>query len=198
MDKKTIFLKIASVGRFVLGLVLLGVVFWWFPTHYGESPIFILMMMVTPSPLLFFLWPIVAGAVYFIFTAKFRWRIDIIASILIIVSLWGMFTLAASSSKNNEDISGNAALKVVIMDEAKRPVADLEVDVSTTPGAPPKGGVLKTNEYGTANFSLKPGKYYIFFNSNGWPAQYVQPNQDVSVEVNLEKEMEQQIILKSK
>ncbi len=68
-------------------------------------------------------------------------------------------------------IEGNSELKVTLLmdNNVKNPLSNIEVDVAKKPGPPPKGGVAYTNESGAATFKVKPGDYYIYFNSNAFP-----------------------------
>ncbi|MDD5675762.1 MAG: hypothetical protein PHC61_16450 [Chitinivibrionales bacterium] len=80
-----------------------------------------------------------------------------------------------NSQKNLENISGNAALSVKILDENNSPLKNIEVDVGTQPGQPPLGGSVYTNESGEANFNIKPGSYFIYFNTVTFPDKFELP-----------------------
>lgn len=71
----------------------------------------------------------------------------------------------------DKGIEGNAQLKVTLLmdNNLKNPVNNVEVDIALKPGQPPKGGVAVTDELGIATFKIKPGNYYIYFNENTFP-----------------------------
>lgn len=71
----------------------------------------------------------------------------------------------------DQGIAGNAELKVTLLmdNNVKNPLPNIEVDVAVKPGQPPKGGVAMTDQSGTATFKIKPGTYSIFFNENSFP-----------------------------
>ncbi len=77
----------------------------------------------------------------------------------------------------NNGIEGNAELKVTLLmdNNVKNPLPNVEVDVAEKPGNPPKGGVAITDESGVATFKIKPGTYYIFFNDLSFPKNLAVP-----------------------
>jgi len=77
----------------------------------------------------------------------------------------------------NKGIEGNAKLKVTLLmdNNVKNPLANIEVDVAEKPGQPPKGGVGITDEKGTATFKIKPGSYFIYFNDITFPGNLKVP-----------------------
>jgi len=71
--------------------------------------------------------------------------------------------------------------------------------VAEKPGQPPEGGVGETNKQGLATFYIKPGNYYIFFNSNNFPPDLKYPVEKmIPVKVEEGKINQATIILKSK
>jgi len=84
--------------------------------------------------------------------------------------------------EKKESIIGNCELRVAIFSE-DMPIKDLEVDIAKQPGPPPEGGVFYTDDNGIATFNLKPGKYFLYFNSSNFPQnlEYPEP-QEVLVE----------------
>lgn len=74
-------------------------------------------------------------------------------------------------------IAGNAELKVTLLmdNNVKNSLANVEVDVAEKPGPPPKGGVAVTDEQGVATFKIKPGNYVIYFNEASFPKNLAVP-----------------------
>jgi hypothetical protein len=74
-------------------------------------------------------------------------------------------------------IEGKAELQVTLLmnNNVRNPLANIEVDVAEKPGPPPKGGVAATDENGIATFKIKPGDYYIYFNDNSFPGNLAVP-----------------------
>ncbi len=84
----------------------------------------------------------------------------------------------------DKGIEGNAELRVTLLmdNNLKNPLPNIEVDVAEKLGQPLKGGVAITNEQGVATFKVKPGSYYIFFNSGAFPKNLAEPEpQQVTV-----------------
>ncbi len=77
----------------------------------------------------------------------------------------------------NKGIEGKAELRVTLLmdNNIKNPVSNVEVDVAKNPGQPPKGGFGTTNASGTAIFKIKPGTYYIYFNEATFPKNLAVP-----------------------
>jgi hypothetical protein len=71
----------------------------------------------------------------------------------------------------DKGIEGSAELKVTLLmdNNVKNPLSNIEVDVAEKPGQPPKGGAAITNEQGVATFKIKPGSYVIYFNNMNFP-----------------------------
>ena len=59
--------------------------------------------------------------------------------------------------------------------ENNDPLVNVEVDIAEMPGPPLSGGVAHTNENGIAVFQIKPGDYFIFFNSGNFPEDFIEP-----------------------
>lgn len=87
---------------------------------------------------------------------------------LIGYGLGNVFPFSGFSSVEN-GISGKETLEVKLEMNDGAPVVDVEVDVAEKPGPPPQEGITTTNEKGIATFNLKPGSYFVFFNSNNFP-----------------------------
>jgi hypothetical protein len=68
-------------------------------------------------------------------------------------------------------IEGNTELKVTLLmdNNVKNPLPNVEIDLAQKPGQPPKGGTAITDESGVATFKVKPGDYYVYFNENTFP-----------------------------
>jgi len=81
-----------------------------------------------------------------------------------------------SIEPSEESIQGQTILEVKVMTEDKNLLAGIEVDIARKPGPPPIGGVASTDENGLAVFNIKPGKYFIFFNTNNFPKNLKCPN----------------------
>jgi hypothetical protein len=77
----------------------------------------------------------------------------------------------------NKSIEGEAVLKVTLLmdNNVRDPLANIEVDVAEKPGAPPKGGIAVTDESGVATFKIKSGTYYVFFNDFTFPKNLEMP-----------------------
>lgn len=78
---------------------------------------------------------------------------------------------------NPDNIKGNTELKITILDPAGKPVSNLEVDLSEKNGPPAEGGVQKTDNSGIATFNVKPGHYFVFFNTTNFPEKYQVPRE---------------------
>lgn len=93
--------------------------------------------------------------------------------IIFIVAVAGYFL--ANSSVFKKAIEGDIALEVKIVAQNQDPLSNIEVNVSQEPGQPPVGGTMFTDETGTAVFHVRPGSYFIFFNSNNFPSGFDYP-----------------------
>lgn len=85
----------------------------------------------------------------------------------------------------DKGIEGNAVLKITLLmdNNVKNPLPNIEVDVAEKPGPPPKGGIALTDESGVATFKIKPGSYYVFFNDLTFPKNLSRP-QPVQITVS--------------
>jgi hypothetical protein len=84
----------------------------------------------------------------------------------------------------DKSIEGDAEVKVTLLmdNNTKDPLANIEVDIAKKPGPPPKGGVAVTDQTGTATFTIKPGDYFIYFNELTFPKNLTMPEmQSVAV-----------------
>jgi hypothetical protein len=88
---------------------------------------------------------------------------------------WSGFGRGGTAKDAGPGITGSAKLEVTILDENNKPVSNLEVDVAEKPGPPLPGGSSVTNENGVANFSIKAGSYYVYFNSGNFPQNLKEP-----------------------
>ena len=71
-----------------------------------------------------------------------------------------------------DGIRGDTQLIVAVgISETEQPVTNLEVDLAERPGPPPVGGTAKTNERGLAVFWVRPGAYFVYFNSLSFPGE---------------------------
>ncbi len=196
-QKKNHWLSAARVFRYIFGIGLILFVLVGVPLLTSQSPVLILMFMFT-FPVAFILDPIIAAGIYFMFTSKFRWRIDVTVLIILVLCFYGLYALAHQNGQQGASIRGDAVLKVTVVTDQNEPVKNLEVDVAETPGPPVEGGFANTDDRGVATFSIIPGKYVVFFNSGNFPANLEYPDNTPSVEVSRDKPAEQKIILKTK
>ncbi len=107
---------------------------------------------------------------------------------LIVISLVGLailyvglifagFNLPKPAFLEKKGIEGNAELEVTLLmdNNVKNPLPNIEVDVAEKPGPPPKGGIGLTDENGVAMFKIKPGNYFIYFNDTVFPKNLATP-----------------------
>jgi len=95
-------------------------------------------------------------------------------------------------------ISGDVELKVIVLDEKKNPIPNLEVDLDkNVPPSPARMLFVDTDENGVATFQLKPGTYFVFFNGNNFPNDFQMPTTR-KIDVKSGKVNELTIILKRK
>lgn len=99
----------------------------------------------------------------------------VILTLIILVALYAGaifagFNLPKPAFLDN-GIEGNTELKIILLmdNNVKNPLSNIEVDVAEKPGQPPKGGIAITNEQGIAIFKIKPGSYFIYFNNLTFP-----------------------------
>jgi hypothetical protein len=113
----------------------------------------------------------------------------IIAIVIILIFAAGYFVarfLPFNFSFLQKDIRGDAELRVIVFRDNNQPVPNLEVDVAKEPGPPPRGGAVETDQEGTANFFVKPGIYYVYFNMGNFPDD-LQPLTQGSMEIKVEE-----------
>jgi len=67
-------IKLASVGRFILGLGILFGFFVGFPTVAHVASTDMVMTLLPISPLVLLTWPLIVVGLYFTFSTKFRSR----------------------------------------------------------------------------------------------------------------------------
>ncbi len=84
------------------------------------------------------------------------------------------FSFSLFSAKG---IVGDSTLNVKVTMDNGTPLDRIEVDLGEKVGPPPKGGVQVTGEDGVATFKVKPGAYYIFFNTNSFPQNLQVPEE---------------------
>lgn len=84
MDNKSKNLMIA--GRFILGLSIIGGLE-YIAVFIQHSPMLPLMGMVMAPPLALLFLPPVVSAIYFMFSSKMRWRIDILLFLISIICI---------------------------------------------------------------------------------------------------------------
>jgi|GEM_PF-2027054 len=117
----------------------------------------------------------------FIPKAKFNMKGKIIFISIIVFCLGylvgNFFPLGIISLiRPSEPISGDVELKVTVLDEKRNPISNLEVDLDKkVPPSPARMLFATTDENGIATFQLKPGTYFVFFNSLNFPNDFQIP-----------------------
>lgn len=96
-----------------------------------------------------------------------------------------------------DSIKGSAELKVTVKDSLQKPVVDLEVDVASKNEPPTADGIKRTDINGVATFNLKPGHYFIFFNTINFPTNYQVPR-ETEIDVSEGQLNNKTIILQTK
>lgn len=99
--------------------------------------------------------------------------------------------------EKEKGITGPAKFEVTLLTEDNKPVVNLEVDVAEKPGPPLIGGSSITNENGVATFNIKPGNYFVYFNSGNFPQNLEEPKPQ-QVQVNEENINKETIVIKAK
>jgi hypothetical protein len=96
----------------------------------------------------------------------------------------------------DKGIEGEGVLKVTLLmdNNVKNPLPNIEVDVAKKPGPSPRGGIAATDEAGVATFKIKPGSYYIFFNNSTFPKNLEMP-QPVQITVSKETVSEKTMLM---
>jgi hypothetical protein len=84
MDEKS--KNIMITGRFVLGLGIIGALE-YIAIFIEHSPMLPLMGMVVMPPLAILFLPPIVSAIYFMFSSKMRWRIDILLFIVSVICI---------------------------------------------------------------------------------------------------------------
>jgi len=101
-------------------------------------------------------------------------------------------------SQPEEEIATESELEVKILLEDGTPIPNLEVDIdSKVPPSVTSMLITETDENGIAKFTLKPGKYFIFFNALNFPEDLENPFPK-QIEVKKEIVNETVITLKKK
>jgi hypothetical protein len=106
-------------------------------------------------------------------------KIKIIIFLIIFTGLGyllGNFFPFYSGQNSDESIQEEVLLEVAIVTEEGNPLPNVEVDVAKKIGPPPLGGIVLSDSRGIAVFNLKPGDYFIFFNSNNFPEGFKYPD----------------------
>jgi hypothetical protein len=110
----------------------------------------------------------------------------------------GILSMIRSFIIPSGTITGDVELKVIVLDEKKNPISNLEVDLDkNVPPSPGRMLFVDTDENGVATFQLKPGTYFVFFNGNNFPNDFRIPNTR-KIDVKSGQENELTIILKRK
>ncbi|MFA5413508.1 MAG: hypothetical protein WC348_03135 [Patescibacteria group bacterium] len=195
--KKNYWLSAARIFRYVFGIGLIIFIFVGVPLSTSQSPLIMFLFIIT-FPVAFIIDPIILAGLYFMFTSKFRWRLDVTIFLIIILCFVGLYFLIYQDNQQGPSIKGDAVLRVMVVTDKDEPVKDLEVDVGETAGPPAEGGFVKTDNAGVATFNIKPGKYVIFFNDSNFPTNLEHSDDTPTVEVSQDKPTEQKIILKTK
>ena len=99
--------------------------------------------------------------------------------------------------EDSEEFALKPTLEVLVETEDGDPVTGLEIDVAERPGQPPEDGVAITNSAGVASFNMDPGNYFVFFNSNNFPAKF-QPFDPIPITIRAGDINQETIILKEK
>jgi hypothetical protein len=103
----------------------------------------------------------------------------VLITTLYIGAIFAGFNLPKPSFLEDKGIAGDATLKVTLLmdNNLRNPLSKIEVDVAKEPGPPPKGGIAYTDEQGVATFNIKPGEYYIYFNTLNFPKNLSVPRE---------------------
>jgi len=121
----------------------------------------------------------------------------VLLGLLIVVAgyIIGSFFPITGFFSSGASIIGNAELKITVLRPDGSPATNLEVDVATQPGAPLKGGIAITDSKGEAIYKVKPGNYFVFFNSINFPKSLAQPHSPIQVTLVENQTTEQTINL---
>ncbi|SRR3989344_3563408 len=94
---------------------------------------------------------------------------------------WGYFFPVNFSGflsmfSSEQSIQGDVRLLVLAkMKDTGTPVPNLEIDLAPKPGSPPLGGVGITDGNGVAEFNVRPGNYFIYYNQKYFPRNLIMP-----------------------
>jgi len=115
----------------------------------------------------------------------------IVGGIILIVGLILIFSLKPNSSP--KFVEGEEILIVQILDSNSNPLENVEVDLWTSEkfNGPPTAGYNITNSEGKVIFNVLEGEYFIGFNLENFPSEFLQPEK---VEVEVRKGENFQII----
>ena len=125
--------------------------------------------------------------------------------IIVVVSIVGGYFLGNvlpfdkffTGSNNNSSISqesdipnNQGRLVVKVQNTDNEPIVGIEIDVAVQPGPPEAWGVKEADVQGMAKYDLEPGSYYVFFNMNRFPSEYVvQPEKQVTIVAGQQQEI---------
>jgi len=175
--------------RYVFGVLIIGLFFWFIPKGAGLTFIDVIMIALhfggRIEPIAVSIYGAVFIALYFIIFGEIRWKIDVLAILLLCVCAVTMVN-SIQPGDNGSDIRGNAVLKVSVFTDTREPVPNLEVDLSREQGTPPQGGIATTDASGTTIFHINPENYIIYFNLGNFPKnlEYPKEGQKVGVQNN--------------
>lgn len=206
-------LAVVRYLRFLLGL---GIVVWLFvgmPTLFRMDFFMAALVFLTAPPPNLLVYPALVVALYFIVSSRIRVRVDTVALVVAAGCLYGLYGLVSESElganapawvprlpgQKSFDIVGDAVLRVKAVTDRGEPVAGLEIAIGESPGGPSRGGVVRTDATGTANFALKPGSYYLGIGMKDYPKDVELPEfRPFRIVVEEGKTNEQLITLKVK
>jgi len=87
------------------------------------------------------------------------------------------FLNAANNNAQNTQVTGipenKGRLVVKVRNNNEEPIVGIEIDVATQPGLPAQWGIKEANIQGLATYDIDPGQYYVFFNLNRFPSEYI-------------------------
>ncbi len=87
-----------------------------------------------------------------------------------ILACAGALVLVSASWILHPSIKGSSTLVVSVETATGSPVSNLEVDLGSSTGPPPEGGIGTTNAQGNVTFHVVPGVYVVYFNKNNFSA----------------------------
>jgi len=77
------------------------------------------------------------------------------------------------TTQNTEVPENKGRLVVMVKNTNNEPIVGIEIDIAVQPGPPEEWGVQEADLQGTVEYNLDPGSYYVFFNMNRFPNEYV-------------------------